>query len=60
MRYTTRNLPLSNGIKTISILKRLNGDLAFTVFTIQKLHGETDKQRHSPTKLCDGAQMANF
>jgi len=43
-RYTTTNLSLSTDIKTISELKRLNGNMVIINFTVQSV---TDKQKTS-------------
>jgi len=48
------NLLLSNGIKIISIFKRLNGDLAFTNFTIQK----SDRLKKTTTNRTFSHQVA--
>jgi len=57
---TTTNLPLSNGIKIISVLQRLHGEIRRTNSDVQKRDGQTKKPnvcRHpgsgwnpSPTK----------
>jgi len=39
---TTTNLPLFNGIKTVSVLQRLHGEFGRT--NVQKRDGQTDKQ----------------
>jgi len=41
---TTTNLPLSNGIKIVSVLQRLHGEIGFTVSDVQKRDRQTDKQ----------------
>jgi len=40
---TTTNLPLSHGIKVVSILKHLNGEVFSTNSTIQKCDGQMKK-----------------
>ena len=46
--YTTTNLPLSNGIKIISVLQRLHGKIGCTISDVQKRDGQnawrTDKK----------------
>ena len=39
--YTTTNLPLSNGIKTVSVLQRLHGEIGRTISDVQNV---TDRQ----------------
>jgi len=41
---TTTNIPLSDGIKTVSILKQLHGEIVCTNFVIQMHDGHTNKQ----------------
>ena len=41
---TTTNLPLSNGIKIVSVLQRLHGEIWRTNSDAQKREGQTDKQ----------------
>jgi len=43
-RYITTNLPLSNGIKIVSVLQRLHGEIGRTISDVQKRDGQTDKQ----------------
>jgi len=49
------NLLLSNGIKTVSLVKRIHGEVAFTFtnFAIQKCDGQKNKtefgENDSPT-----------
>jgi len=45
---TTTNFPLSNGIKIVSVLQRLHGEIGRTVSDIQKRDEQTDK--HIQTK----------
>jgi len=40
---TTTNLPLSNGIKIISVLQRLHGKMGRTNSAVQKRDGQTNK-----------------
>ena len=42
--YTTTNLPLSNGIKIVSVLPRLHGEIGRTISDVQKRDKLTDKQ----------------
>ena len=41
---TGANLPLSNGIKIVSAIHRLHGEIGHTNSDVQKLDGQTDKQ----------------
>ena len=43
-RCTTTNLPLSNGIQTVSVLQRLHGEIGRTNSDVQKRDGQTDRQ----------------
>jgi len=43
--YTTTNLPVSNGIKIVSVLQRLHGEIGRTISDVQKCDGQTDKQK---------------
>jgi len=45
---TTINLPLSNGIKIVSMLQRLDGEIGCTISDVQKRDGQTDKQGFWP------------
>ena len=47
---TTTNLPLSNGIKIVSVLQRLHGEIGRTISDVQKRDEQTDKQRNRQTK----------
>ena len=38
---TTTNLPLSNGIKIVSVLQRLHGEIGRSISDIQKRDGQT-------------------
>jgi len=42
--YTTTNLPLSNGIKIVSVLQRLHGEIGCIISDIQKRDEQTDKK----------------
>ena len=42
---TTTNLPLSNGIKMVSVLQRLHGKIGCTNSDVQKRDEQTDKQK---------------
>ena len=41
---TTTNLPLPNGIKIVSVLQRLHGEIWRTNSDVQKRDGQTNKQ----------------
>jgi len=41
---TTTNLPISNGIKIVSVLQRLHGEIGRTISDVQKRDEQTDKQ----------------
>jgi len=41
---TTTNLPLSNGIKIVSVLQRLRGEIGRTNSDVQKRDRQTDRQ----------------
>jgi len=47
---TTTNLPLSNGIKIVSVLQRLHGEIGPTICDVQKRDGQTDKQTDRQTE----------
>jgi len=42
--YTTTNLPLSNGIKIVSVLPRLHGENGRTISDFQKRDEQTNRQ----------------
>jgi len=42
--YTTTNRPLSNGIKIVSVLQRLHGEIRRTISDVQKRDEQTNKQ----------------
>ena len=46
---TTTNLPLPNGIKIVSVLQRLHGEIGRTISDVQKRDGQTDKQTNKQT-----------
>ena len=39
------NVPLSNGIKIVSVLQRLHGEIGRTNSDVQKRDGQTDRQK---------------
>ena len=41
---TSTNIPLSNGIKIISVFQRLHGEIGRTISDVQKRDGEADRQ----------------
>jgi len=47
---TTTNLPLSNGIKIVSVLQRLHGEIGRTISDVQKRDEETDRQQTKKTQ----------
>jgi len=49
--YTTTNLPLSNGIKIVSILPRLNGEIGRTISDVQKRDEQTNRHTKYSTFL---------
>ena len=46
---TTTNLTLSNGIKIVSVLQRLHGEIGRTNSDVQKRDGQTNKQTDRQT-----------
>jgi len=46
---TTTNLPLPNGMKIISVLQRLHGEIGRTNSDVQKLDGQPDRQTDKQT-----------
>ena len=42
--YTTTNLPLPNGIKIVSVLQRLHGEIGRTISNVQKRDEQTNRQ----------------
>ena len=49
--YTTTNLPLSNGIKIVSVLPRLHGEIGRTTFDVQKRDEQKNRQTKNSTFL---------
>ena len=47
---TTTNLPLSNGIKIVSVLQRVHGEIGRTSSDVQKRDEQTDKQTDKKTQ----------
>ena len=47
---TTTNLPLTNGIKIVSVLKRLHGEIGRTNSDVQKRDGQTNRQTDKKTQ----------
>ena len=41
---TTTSLPLSNGIKIVSVRQRLHGEIGRTISDVQKRDGQTNRQ----------------
>ena len=41
---TTTNLPLANGIKIVSVLQQLHGEIGRTISDVQKRDRQTDRQ----------------
>jgi len=52
---TTTNLPLSNGIKIVSVLERLHGKIGYTISDVQKRDEQTDRQTKNSTFLATPA-----
>ena len=48
---TTTNLPLSNGIKIVSVLPRLHGEIGRTISDVQKRDEQTNRQTKNWTFL---------
>ena len=46
---TTTNLPLSNGIKIVSVLQRTHGEIGRTISDVQKRDGQANRQRNRQT-----------
>ena len=46
---TTTNLPLSNGIKIVSVFQHLHGEIGCTISDVQKRDEQTDKQTKNST-----------
>jgi len=49
--YTTTNLTISNGIKIVSMLQRLHGEIGRTISDVQKRDRQTNKQTKNSTFL---------
>jgi len=47
---TTTNLPLSGGIKIVSVLQRLHGEIGRTISHVQKRDGQTNRQTDKKTQ----------
>ena len=47
---TTTNLPLPNGIKIVSVIQRLHGEIGRTNSDFQKRDGQTDRQTDKKTQ----------
>ena len=47
---TTTNLPLSNGVKIVSVLQRLFGEIGRTISDVQKCDEQTDKANRQTNK----------
>jgi len=47
---TTTNLPLFNGIKIVSVIQRLHGEIGRTNSDVQKRDGQTDRQTKKKTQ----------
>jgi len=47
--YTTTNLPLSNGIKIVSVLQRLLGEIVRTSSDVHKRDEQTNRQTKNST-----------
>ena len=47
----TTNFPLSNGIKIVSVLQRLHGEIGRTNSDVQQRDGQTDKQKRLGARL---------
>ena len=52
---TSTNLPLSNGVKIVSVLQRLHGEIRSTISDVQKHDEETDRQTKNSTFLATPA-----
>jgi len=48
---TTTNLPLFNGIKIVSVIQRLHGEIGSTISDLQKRDERTDRQTKNSTFL---------
>ena len=52
---TTTNLPLSIGIKIVSVLQRLHGEIGRTISDVQKRDEQTDRETKNSTFLATPA-----
>jgi len=57
-RCTTTNLPLSNGIKIISLLQRFPGEIGRTNVDVQERNGQ--KKRDRQKSLTDRQKLNGF
>jgi len=48
---TTTNIPLSNGIKIVSVLQRIHGEIGRRNYDVQKCDGQTDQETKNSTFL---------
>jgi len=48
---TTTNLSLSNGIKIVSVFRRLHGEIGRSISDVQKRDGQTNKRTKNSTFL---------
>jgi len=55
---TRTNLPLSNGIKIVSVLQRLHGEIGRTISDVQKHDEQTDKQTNKQTNKKNSTFLA--
>jgi len=49
-----QTFPLSNGIKIVSVLQRLHGEIGRTISDVQKRDEQTDRQTDKQTKKLNG------
>jgi len=49
-KFSALNLPLCNGIKIVSVLQRLHGEIGRTISDVQKRDEQTNKQTNRQTK----------
>jgi len=63
-RCTTTNLPLSNGIKIVSVIQRLHGEIGRTISDVQTRDEQTDRQtkqiKQEGQHPLTGQHAANF
>jgi len=55
---TTTNLPLSNGIKIVSVLQRLHGEIGRTNSDVQNCDGQTNRQTDKQTDKLETVSIA--